>query len=204
MFTLVGSPKRENVQKLLISCNISLLEISPIFYFTQRKPHLPSLPSLSSPSISPPPPPSTPHHQSRPHTPNPTPISVPNRQLNLSRPLPRIPALKRAKPLRKSHKRIRGLGQRLALSDTNPIPAAKGHELPRAGLDGVPAVGVEGFDVGAEDGGVAVEGVEVCEEAGARGDVDGVVVEGAAAGGEGGVAEGDAGVLGEDGVDSEG
>jgi hypothetical protein len=86
------------------------------------------------------------------------------------------------------------------LCHTSSLTAAERQEFPLLGMYFVPALRFEGLDVGSEDGGVAVQCVVAHYYCATFGDEDWCVLVFAAAEREGGVAEGDAGEDGEDGV----
>jgi hypothetical protein len=81
-----------------------------------------------------------------------------------------------------------------------PFATSERHELPLPGLNLIPAIGAKRLRFGAKDGRVLVQGNVGGHHESALGDVDGLVLCGAAADGEGGVAQTGAAQDWEDGV----
>lgn len=113
------------------------------------------------------------------------------------------PVLDASKLLQQSHGSVRGLCESELLTDADPGPAVKGEVLPSR-LKPVPALGPEGFGIGAKEGGAPVHGVDGPAKQSPGGDQQGGCTLRPAAERKDGVDEGLAGVARDDGVKPEG
>ena len=131
-------------------------------------------------------------------------MQVLRRNLHLSLPLPIIPRLQPLELPKHASKQIARLHQRLLPPRARPRAAAKRHELDGLRAEGLPAIGIELVGIEAPDGFLAVQDREVAVEEGALAAEDRALAVRPAARRQGGVRQGDAYMVWEDGVEAQG